>query len=66
MPVTQIDFPILLSFNCAVQKMTGADAAGQPQLDKDGKPLPKGVVLGPDGKPYVSMSITHRYEEYAC
>ncbi|CAK3903960.1 mitochondrial FAD-linked sulfhydryl oxidase ERV1-like [Lecanosticta acicola] len=56
MPITQLDFPILLSFNCAVQKMTGADAAGQqqPQQDATGGgsiPLPKGVVLGPDGKP---------------
>lgn len=67
MPLTQIDFPILQSFFCSVEARTGMppqplDATPQQaveaqrreqQQDGGDKPLPKGVVLGPDGKPYV-------------
>jgi len=64
MPITQIDFPILQSFFCTVENRTGMppqplDASPQQLAEaqkRDGnedKPLPKGVVLGPDGKPYV-------------
>lgn len=64
MPVTQIEFPILSTFLCAVESMAGAtfpdfrkEAATPPSSssddDSNSKPLPKGVVLGPDGKPYV-------------
>ena len=68
MPVTQIEFPILQSFFCVVANTTGLppqplDASTPKQLkmleerererQQDARPLPKGVVLGPDGKPYV-------------
>ncbi|TKX21637.1 mitochondrial FAD-linked sulfhydryl oxidase ERV1 [Elsinoe australis] len=59
MPVTETYYPILSHFLCSVQKTTGMPAApvetphdstsdGQ---DIKAQPLPKGVVLGPDGKP---------------
>jgi FAD-linked sulfhydryl oxidase len=64
MPLTQIEIPILQSFFCVVEGVTGMppqplDASPQQLLqqqqkrDGDGTPkkLPKGVVLGPDGKP---------------
>lgn len=65
MVLTELDFPILQQFFCSVERRTGMPA--QPleatpeqrqraeQQDEDHKPkqLPKGVVLGPDGKPYV-------------
>ena len=63
MPLTSIDWPILQQFLCVVESRTGMPAQPleatpeqkareekNPTLDK---PLPKGVVLGPDGKPYV-------------
>ena len=64
MPVTHIEWPILQHFFCAVEGATGmppqpldatsqqVEAAVQKEVD-DSKPkqLPKGVVLGPDGKP---------------
>ena len=69
MPLTGLEFPILTRFLCAVETMTGLppqplDASTQQQQpqaqgqskQEDGdkpKPLPKGIVLGPDGKPYV-------------
>lgn len=62
MPITEIQLPILSRFLCAVQMTTGMpaqplDAAGEQQQRDSGeeqkKALPKGVVLGPDGKPYV-------------
>lgn len=59
MPTTSTDFPILLQFMCAVESLTGKTmqpevppkptAAGEQSTTS--KPLPKGVVLGPDGKP---------------
>lgn len=63
MPVTAIDFPILSRFACAVEKMAGVSPDGQTLVDpiqaqraqergEQAKPLPKGVVLGPDGQPY--------------
>lgn len=62
MPITQIDFPILQSFFCTVENSTGMppqplDATPQQLADARKKqdeeePLPKGVVRGPDGKPY--------------
>jgi FAD-linked sulfhydryl oxidase len=67
MPITQIPYPILSQFGSAVTKTTGMPpqpldatpeqkAQAQAQQDDDTKApaqLPKGVVLGPDGKPYV-------------
>lgn len=64
MPITQIPYPILSQFGCAVTKTTGMppqplDATPEQkaqgdQEDRTPKQLPKGVVLGPDGKPYVN------------
>ncbi|KXS99016.1 hypothetical protein AC578_6170 [Pseudocercospora eumusae] len=58
MPVTQIEFPILQYFFCRVEKETGvpvqpvmATEEQQAQLQDGSRPLPKGVVLGLDGKP---------------
>jgi hypothetical protein len=68
MPTTEIELPILSHFLCAVEGTTGMPpqpldatveqivAAKQKDAEIDGqqqRPLPKGVVLGPDGKPYV-------------
>ena len=63
MPITEIQLPILSRFLCAVQMTTGMpaqplDAQSEQQQQNGGeeqqqKALPKGVVLGPDGKPYV-------------
>jgi mitochondrial FAD-linked sulfhydryl oxidase len=61
MPVTGVEYPILARFLCAVEKSTNMPA--QPLLAREQdansdhadaatpKQLPKGVVLGPDGKP---------------
>lgn len=72
MPLTQIDFPILQSFFCVVEGTTGmppqpldatpeqvARQQQREQQDEDTKPkqLPKGVVLGPDGKPCVPLVV---------
>lgn len=69
MHIPDIEWPILQHFFCAVESSTGMppqplDATAQQlenaqrkqKQDDDAKPkqLPKGVVLGPDGKPYVS------------
>ncbi|KAK5725567.1 Flavin-linked sulfhydryl oxidase of the mitochondrial IMS [Elasticomyces elasticus] len=63
MPLTEIDYPILQHFLCVVESRTGMPAqpldatpeqlakVGQKQDEENTKPLPKGVVLGPDGKP---------------
>ncbi|KAK0307270.1 Flavin-linked sulfhydryl oxidase of the mitochondrial IMS [Friedmanniomyces endolithicus] len=64
MPLTEIQYPILQVFLYVVESRTGMPAqplnatpeqlarAGQKQdEDNKAKPLPKGVVLGPDGKP---------------
>jgi mitochondrial FAD-linked sulfhydryl oxidase len=64
MPVTEFEFPILQHFFCVIEKRTGmpvqpleatpeqAARAGLAQDDENRpKQLPKGVVLGPDGKP---------------
>ncbi|KAI6812113.1 hypothetical protein KC367_g1244 [Hortaea werneckii] len=66
MGVTDFEFPILQHFFCVLEKRTGIPAqpltpmaeeqlrAKQQRLEEqDGQkaPLPKGVVLGPDGKP---------------
>ncbi|KAF2152466.1 hypothetical protein K461DRAFT_278696 [Myriangium duriaei CBS 260.36] len=55
MPVTETPYPILSHFLCSVQSNTGMPAnpvdPPLPPADDDKKPLPKGVVLGPDGKP---------------
>lgn len=63
MPTTQVELPILLKFLCTVEMTTGLppqplDASPEQvqrvqQDDEQKKALPKGVVLGPDGKPYV-------------
>ena len=71
MPITQIQLPILQFFFCAVESQTGMppqplDAtpsqlaqAQQKQNNNDRpKQIPKGVVLGPDGKPYVGARHT--------
>lgn len=70
MPSTQLQFPILLQFLCAVENTTGmppqplnaspAQLANAPKYqggDEKPKQLPKGVVLGPDGKPYVQANV---------
>jgi hypothetical protein len=61
MPITELFYPVLSRFLCAVEMTTGLPA--QPldappeqrqRVEEDEKKvLPKGVVLGPDGKPYV-------------
>lgn len=66
MPTTQIDFPILQQFFCVVESRTGlppqpldarpaqlmeAQKKERQEDDRTPKQLPKGVVLGPDGKP---------------
>ena len=59
MPLTHIQFPILPYFLCVVESRTGMPAqplsatSAEQQQQEDGvpKPLPKGMVLGPDGKP---------------
>ena len=63
MPTTQIEWPILQYFFCAVEGTTGmppqpldasAEQIANAQKKQDEnrlKQLPKGVVLGPDGKP---------------
>lgn len=62
---TEFEFPILQHFLCVVESRTGMPAqpleptteqrvsAELQQDEQDGRPkqLPKGVVLGPDGKP---------------
>lgn len=59
MPVTGLDFPILQHFFCIVESRTGIpvqplDAMPESQqAETTPKPLPKGIVLGPDGKPCV-------------
>lgn len=65
MPSTQIEIPILSHFLCSVESTTGmppqpldatveqAAAAKKRDEQLNSQPLPKGVVLGPDGKPYV-------------
>jgi FAD-linked sulfhydryl oxidase len=58
MPLTELLYPILSQFFCIVEKRTGQPAmplerdSTQHGADERGKELPKGVVLGPDGKPY--------------
>jgi FAD-linked sulfhydryl oxidase len=64
MPITELYLPVLSRFLCAVEMTTGLppqplDASPeqlqrveqQQQQDDGKKALPKGVVLGPDGKP---------------
>ena len=66
MPTTQIEWPILQHFFCAVEGTTGmppqpldasaqqiANANAREKREEDARPkqLSKGVVLGPDGKP---------------
>ena len=66
MPVTETQYPVLSHFLCSVEKNTGMpplpiDSASQKSTDDDAtkpKQLPKGVVLGPDGKPYIYLMIT--------
>jgi len=70
MPLTEFDFPILQYFFCSVEKRTGmpaqplhatpeqlARAEQQQKEDARPKQLPKGIVLGPDGKPWVMGSF---------
>jgi len=61
MPVSQTAFPVLLQFFCAVAHTTGMPpqpldaekgASSDGNVDITPKKLPKGIVLGPDGKPY--------------
>lgn len=66
MPITEIPYPILSQFGCAVTKTTGmppqpldATPEQKAQVDEEDrtpKQLPKGVVLGPDGKPYAGYT----------
>lgn len=56
MPLTESQYPILSHFLCSVQHNTGmpanpADTAASSVDANTDVPLPKGVVLGPDGKP---------------
>lgn len=65
MPITELYLPVLSRFLCAVEMTTGLppqplDASPEQlqrveqqkqQQDNEKKSLPKGVVLGPDGKP---------------
>jgi FAD-linked sulfhydryl oxidase len=63
MPTTFLEYPILLHFLCTVKQLTGMPAisldtasASTNTHDDTGsgeepRKLPKGVVLGPDGKP---------------
>lgn len=67
MPVTETPYPILSHFFCSVLANTGMppqplDATLQQQAsvaktetsndaDNKAQPLPKGMILGPDGKP---------------
>lgn len=74
MPITQLEIPILSNFFCAVYNTTGMPpqpldakkAEGGQQQDggsgvAEGKQqLPKGVVLGPDGKPYGTTDYMYR------
>lgn len=62
MPIGEIYLPILSKFLCAVETMTGLppqpldaplEQRQRVEQDEEKKQLPKGVVLGPDGKPYV-------------
>jgi len=60
MPITETQYPVLSHFLCSVEKNTGMPplplgSTSQTSTDNDSTPkqLPKGVVLGPDGKPYV-------------
>ena len=64
MPVGESGYPVLSHFLCSVANNTGMpllpltseqDAETAQHAGGDTrKQLPKGVVLGPDGKPYVS------------
>ncbi|KAK4903295.1 Flavin-linked sulfhydryl oxidase of the mitochondrial IMS [Elasticomyces elasticus] len=77
MPLTEIDYPILQHFLCVVESRTGMPAqpldatpeqlakAGQKQDEENNKPLPKGVVLGPDGKPLI-MARDDEAETVQC
>jgi hypothetical protein len=61
MPITELYLPVLSRFLCAVEMTTGLppqplDATPEQlqrveQQENEKKALPKGVVLGPDGKP---------------
>ena len=56
MPVTLTEYPILLTFTCAVRSFTGeqmipTDIESTQQEGESPKKLPRGVVLGKDGKP---------------
>ena len=61
MPLTELFYPVLSRFLCAVEMTTGLPAQpldAPPEQRKrveedEKKALPKGVVLGPDGKPCV-------------
>ena len=75
MPLTSLDYPILSQFLCVVEKRTGmpavptpqeAHSAQQEQKDETPKKLPKGVVLGPDGKPYVAGNSYPQPPEIRC
>lgn len=70
MVLTEFEFPILQQFFCTVETRTGMPAqpldatpeqrarAGLEQDDDNtSRPLPKGFVLGPDGKPYDIMKL---------
>lgn len=76
MPLTDIWQPILAQFLCAVSNTTGkpvmpsdasptqAQATEQKKDDAKPKQLPKGVVLGPDGKPYAHISLSHNNPQH--
>ena len=63
MPLTLNDIPILSQFIFSVKRTTGEavmpeavqNHAGHKAEGAKQKPLPKGVVLGKDGKPYVGL-----------
>lgn len=64
MPLTQLPYPIVFQFLCTVQKTTGmpanpldAETKVDGSADSAPKPLLKGVVLGPDGRPYASFIL---------
>ena len=70
MPITEVQVPILSQFLCSVEKNTGMppqpldatpEQRARAEENGDSKPLPKGVVLGPDGKPYGNLDCLSVY-----
>ena len=67
MTTTFQEFPVLTRFFCAVETQTRTgmsnlraekqdDTSTIAAVDQTPKKLPKGIVLGPDGKPFVTLT----------